>query len=363
MSASILTDQFSDLLGRLPASLNLDDLAHKTKAIQRERQLKGGADLLRLALARGPGGLSLRETAAWASMTGLAELSNPGVKYRLDQATGFLEATVQALLGAKLAGPIPLWPGRRICLSDGTCVSKPGSTGTDWRVHGVFELGRGGFSHLEVTDKHGAESLCRGAAAKGEVRIGDRFFARAPSLQKFRAEQPDADFIVRVRWNAFRLITPEGKKFDLIKHLIGLGDAEGPHEVHVQALLGRAKPPLALRLIIQRKPPEAARATCASLKCQASRKQQELDARSLVAAEFMILATSLPTDAYPAAEAMAAYRLRWQIELAFKRLKSLLHMDKLPTTTERGSRSWLNAHLILALICDDISQEVLDSSP
>ena len=81
------------------------------------------------------------------------------------------------------------------------------------------------------------------------------------------------------------------------------------------------------------------------------------------AAEFMILATSLPTQAYPAAEAMAAYRLRRQIELAFKRLKSLLHIDKLPTTTEPGSRTWLYAHLILALIGDDISQEVLDASP
>ena len=56
-------------------------------------------------------------------------------------------------------------------------------------------------------------------------------------------------------------------------------------------------------------------------------------------------------------------RLRWQIELAFKRLKSLLHIDRLPTWTERGSRSWLYAHLILALLCDDLSQDFLESSP
>jgi IS4 transposase len=55
--------------------------------------------------------------------------------------------------------------------------------------------------------------------------------------------------------------------------------------------------------------------------------------------------------------------LRWQIELAFKRLKSLLHIDKLPTRTEQTSRSWLYAHLILALLCDDVSQDFLESSP
>src|SRR4051794_2429224 len=77
----------------------------------------------------------------------------------------------------------------------------------------------------------------------------------------------------------------------------------------------------------------------------------------------MILATSLPKTGYSARAVLAAYRLRWQIELAFKRLKSLLHIDRLPTWTERGSRSWLYAHLILALLCDDLSQDFLDSSP
>ena len=76
-----------------------------------------------------------------------------------------------------------------------------------------------------------------------------------------------------------------------------------------------------------------------------------------------IAGTSLPVEGYPAEEVLAVYRLRWQIELAFKRLKSLLHIDKLPTFTENASRSWLCAHLIMALLCDDLSQEFLDSSP
>ena len=62
-----------------------------------------------------------------------------------------------------------------------------------------------------------------------------------------------------------------------------------------------------------------------------------------MAADFMILATSLPKNGYSAKAVLAAYRLRWQIERAFKRLKSLLHIDRMPTWTERGSRSWLHA--------------------
>ena len=54
-TASVPPDQFSDLLKRLPAGLDLDALAFETKAIQRKRNIDGGANLLRLALARGPG--------------------------------------------------------------------------------------------------------------------------------------------------------------------------------------------------------------------------------------------------------------------------------------------------------------------
>ena len=183
-TASVLTDQFSDLLARLPAGLDLDRLALESKAIQRKREVVDGATLLRIALARGPGGLSLRQTAAWASMLGIAALSNPGVQYRLNQATEFLAALVERLLAAKAPGAELRWPGRILRLADGTCVSKPGSTGTDWRIHGVFDLGRGGFSHLELSDQHGAEGLERGAPVDGEIRIGDRNYARAPVLQR-----------------------------------------------------------------------------------------------------------------------------------------------------------------------------------
>ena len=82
----------------------------------------------------------------------------------------------------------------------------------------------------------------------------------------------------------------------------------------------------------------------------------------LLAAAFVILATSLPAD-YPVDEIFAMYRLRWQIELAFKRLKSLLNIDRLPATSDKGARSWIYAHLIVALLTDAESQDFLESSP
>ncbi|MHB8387824.1 transposase [Metallibacterium sp.] len=116
-------------------------------------------------------------------------------------------------------------------------------------------------------------------------------------------------------------------------------------------------------MVPKRRSPAAAEATRLALRRAAASKGRTLDPRRLMAAEFMILATSLPKNGYRAGAVLAVYRLCWQIELAFRRLKSLLHIDKLPTWTAQGSRSRLYAHLILALLCDDLSQDFLDSSP
>ena len=99
------------------------------------------------------------------------------------------------------------------------------------------------------------------------------------------------------------------------------------------------------------------------MQSQARKKGKTLDPRSLLAAGFVVLATSLDAQTYPADELFAMYRLRWQIELAFKRLKSLLNLDRLPARTDKGARSWIWAHLILAIATDDYSQDFLDFSP
>jgi hypothetical protein len=79
------------------------------------------------------------------------------------------------------------------------------------RVHGVFDLGSGGFSGLELTDGKGAEAITRGASITGEVRIGDRNYCRASVLHRFRQDNAmQADFIVRTGWNSFKFTTPDG---------------------------------------------------------------------------------------------------------------------------------------------------------
>jgi hypothetical protein len=368
IAASPVWDAWSELSTRLPADLDLDELARTSQAILRHRDngVSDGASLLRLSLARGPGGKSLQDTAVWARLNGVAELTGQSLNERLHRSVAFLAAITHRLLAGQSPGRPLLWSGRCLRIADGSCLSQPGSTGTDWRLHGVYDLGRGGFSHLELTDRHGAESLLRCEPVAGEVLIADRGYARARELRACLdpSGTGSRDFIVRVGWQALALCDAEGKPFNLIARLAALRPDAGPQEWAVQAVLGSGKQAslVPMRLIALPLPPDKVEVRRGKLKRRASRRQEALDPRSVLAARFMVLVTSLPA-AIPAGEICAAYRLRWQVELAFKRLKSLLHIDRLPTRTAAGSLSWLYAHLILVLLTEDICQEFLDSSP
>lgn len=355
-------DHFPAFLARMPGHIDLEALARETKAFQRARGVRSGTDLLRLALAWGPGGYSMQRVAAWAGEMNIATLTEDALVQRLHASSPFLEAITRQMLVR--GDETPCWHGRVLRVCDATSLSKPASKGTDWRVHGVYDLGRGGFSHLEVTDSHGGEALDRGQPVAGEIRIADRGYANAQAWQRFlQAADAQSDFIVRMRWNTIALVDEAAQPFNLVNWLRDRPQECETHEIIAWARSGKRQAPIKIRLIARRKPEDIIAAEHKRLRQKASRQQNKLDPRSLIAAQYVILATSLAQEEFPADAVLAVYRLRWQIELAFKRLKSLLHIDKLRTKTAAGTRCWLYAHLIVALLGDQFSQDVLESFP
>jgi hypothetical protein len=365
ITASPAWQAWSELSTRLPADLDLDALARSTGAIRRVRGegIGDGTTLLRLCLAHGPGQMSLQESVAWAHLEGLAELTAQSLNERLHGAVGFLDAVLHRLLTAQSGRPGWLWRGRCLWIADGSSLSQPGSRGTDWRLHGVYDLGAGRFSHLAVSDPSKAESLLCDAPVSGEVLIADRGYAKAKDLWAClhpSDETPPWDFIVRVGWRSLGWCDRHGEPFDLIARLQAIPAGTPLQEWPVQAEFGTARLPL--RLIAVPLPADKAEANRRKLRRRASKRQNRLDPRSLVAAGFVVLATSLP-ETFPAAEICAVYRLRWQIELGIKRLKSLLDLARLPTRTRAGSLAWLLAHLIMALLVEDVQADLLAASP
>ena len=148
LEASLLPiDHFPAVLARIPSQIDLEALAREVKAFQRPRGVRSATDLLRLALAWGPGGYSMQRVAAWAGERKIATLSEDALIQRLHNAGPFLEALTRQL--PNRVEDTPCRHGRVPRVSDGTSLSEQASKGTDWRVNGVYDLGRGGFTHLE----------------------------------------------------------------------------------------------------------------------------------------------------------------------------------------------------------------------
>ena len=75
-STSLVPDDWSGLISRVAGDLDLDALAKETRALVRRRGVPDAQALLRLVLARGPGGMSLRQTAAWAHLRSHGEVDS-----------------------------------------------------------------------------------------------------------------------------------------------------------------------------------------------------------------------------------------------------------------------------------------------
>jgi hypothetical protein len=355
-AASPCLDHWPSVIERLSSLLDLDASARHHGALVRKRGLRSAADLLHLGLLYGPGGLSLRSVAGHATETGIADLCDVSLLDRLRNAGAFFADVLNHLL-ADARGELPGEACSGLSLVDGSTVSLPASEGSDWRLHARYEPARGGFTDLVITEARTAEALCCVAVRPGDVMVQDRGYARVRNFA--HAQANGADFITRIGWRSVRLYDLAGQSFDLLAALPERGTAVVEHQVRI----GYAHAGVAARLIIARKPPEATGRQQARLHRKASRKGHTTDPRTLRTAGFMMLLTSLAAERATATEVVRLYRMRWQIELAFKRLKSLGGFAELRASDPRLARSWLLAHLIAAVLIEASLGEALDPPP
>ncbi len=356
-----ILDHWPELSAHFPPGFDVEATARARGAFTRAREIKNAATLLRLALAYGGLGMSLRETCTWAEAGGIASLRDPSLLERLCKAAPWLGDMVAALIAERTKAPAKRWAGYRLRALDGTSICQPGADRTTWRLHVGYDLATGQVDQLELTDIHGAENLQRLTYQLGDIVLADRYYARPRDLRP--VIDAGAHFIVRTGWNSLRLLQANGEPFDLFAALAAQAEQEGEVQVRIYEGTTEALEPLSLRLVIRRKNPEQAAAEQKRLLKDAKKRGKQPDPRSLEAAKYILLLTSLPAADFPPADILALYRFRWQIELVFKRFKSLAGLDELPAKNPELARAWIYARLIVAIIAEQIAGQVPDSSP
>ena len=114
----------------------------------------------------------------------------------------------------------------------------------------------------------------------------------------------------------------------------------------------RRAAPLALRLVAIRKPPHATEAARVKARRAAQREGSAITGETLAAAEWVIFVTSLKPEEFTGIEVGELYRARWRVEMAFKRLKSLIGLSGPPGDDPRTAKTWIMAHLLMILLLE-----------
>jgi len=352
--ASLLSGTWTALVATIGGVVDLEATARRFKALQRRRKIQTAEALLRLALMWGPGRQSFREAAALAGDAGIADLSDKAVEGRLRKMGDWLAHILAALLADRLGQPGQAGGDElELSLVDGSVICAPGKA-QDWRLHARYDPGRGRFADLVLTTTREAEAAGRTRICPGRVLIMDRGYARVRNFKAVLAG--GGDFITRISWGSVKLYDAEGARVDLTALL---AETTETREVPVW-IKGIACAP---RLVIQPLPAEAAERQRTRRLRKANKNSRKINPRTLQAAGFLMLLTSLAADAQPAERVTTLYRDRWQVEIGFKRLKTLGRLDELPSADPVLARTWLLAHLIAAVLTDDLANEIVGFPP
>ena len=350
------SDEWTIIEGLLPSGW--EDAARELQAFRRVRYTSTPGALLRLLVFHAVNGSGLRETVIQAKAAGLESMSPVALFKRMKTSGPWLEWIAARLAGRFRERPRALG-GRRLRVIDSTTIQRPASTGTDWRLHYTIDLCTLSCDWQALTDATGAELLERAPVERGDVLLADRNFLRP--LGAHHVVAAGGDLVVRLRWTHSRLTDPDGTRFTALAKARPLRVGQvGDWSVRFPV---RDQPPIEGRVIAICLPAPLAANAKRRMRRESQRKQGQLDKRSLEAAHFVLVFTTLSRDALDAAGVLELYRCRWQIELVFKRLKQLLQLGHVPYKHPAVARSWISAKLVASLLLETLYRNARSFSP
>jgi hypothetical protein len=235
-----------------------------------------------------------------------------------------------------------------IRIVDGTRVREPGPTGASWQIHYSIGIPSLGCDEL-LASPNGelGETFKRFTVRRGDLFLGDRAYGVRPGI--LHVVQAGGDVLVRFAMDNLPLQTRTGKPFDLLKRLRALG----PREIADWPVrLEWNKQTIEGRVCAIRKSRQAAERARKDVIRQAQKSGSEPKAETLEAAGFIFVFTTLTCQSLAARDVLEMYRGRWQIELVFKRLKSILGFGHLRKTDEQAAQAWLHGKLLVAFIIE-----------
>ncbi len=359
---TMVDENWDVLLSAFPSGWR--QLARETGAIKHElKEFRSESDLLRVLLMHVGKGYSLRETAVIAKAAGLADVSDVALLKRLRRSEIWLLRLCQTLLLETGISTPPINCGMRLRLVDGSIIKEPGKTGSQWRLHFSFALPEFRCDYFDITPTKGdgtGEAFTQYPIQSGDYIMGDRGYSTAKGIGYIGSRQ--AYVLVRVNTASLPFYDQQGQPFALLEAVKRI---EQPFETSEWSLSVKEEAGEFIpgRLCALRKSEQAIQQAQKKLIADASKKQKQLKPETLEYAKYIIVFSTYPKAEFSTAELLEWYRLRWQVELVFKRLKTLLDMGHLPKFDPASSRAWLYGKLFLALLTEKLARITRAFSP
>ncbi len=350
---SALREDWQVLLGLFPAGW--EDLGRSTGAVARLRGFNSLNDLFRTLLLHVGCGWSLRETAVQAKLAGIADVSDVTLLNRLRQAEDWLRQLCQRLWKDNGVNLEPALKGRPVRLVDATVVREPGKTGGQWRIHYSIRLPSLECDHFDLTPVKGentGERLGRFAFQAGELVLADAGYCNPPGITA--AVRQGADVCIRLNRSSLPLVDEKDRPFSLLKKIKTLRRAGETAEWWVWVRSGDQR--IAGRLCGIRKSEVAVQRAQRKLTRKQQKGKGKVTPEKREYACYVLVFTTLPKSQATTRQVLECYRLRWQIELTFKRLKSVVQLGHVPKQDDQSSRAWLYGKLFVALLSQKLAR-------
>jgi hypothetical protein len=315
--------------------------------------------LLRLLLMHGSG-LSLEQTVLRAKEQGIGTISAVALFKRLRRSEAFLQKlALNVLKQVQQRCEQAPWPGGyRYRIIDATTVNEPGATGSSWRIHYSLRLPDLYCDHFELTSPEQGESFKRWQAGANEVLLADRAYSHREAVGALIDN--GVKVVVRLNSRVFPLLKSDRRPFEVLGQLrrLRVGQLK---EWNLHFGLGERIWPI--RLCAIRKSHLAAEQAKRKARRNAQRHQVQIQSETLEFSQYILVLTNLDAQLWSAGKILELYRCRWQVELAFKRLKSLLKLGHLPKKDPASARAWMQLKLLLALITEKLCYDARFFSP
>jgi len=341
-------------------------LAVDQQALKGLRRDKDEEKILRTLLLHVGCGHSLRETVVRARKADLAQLSDVALLKRLRKCENWLHALCRRLFaerGIQGLGKIGDRYGT-LRLVDGSQVKEPGKTGSLWRIHYSLRLPSLQCDFFELTSAKGSgsgESLTRLNVSAGHHILADRGYSNAKGL--FHVIAAGADVTLRLAPTNVRLYDPSGEPFPLDQRLATLEKAGEIAEWPITITDRKDGNSVSGRLCVLRKSAAAIKLARKKLHRRAQKNGDKIQDETWFRAEYVMVFTSVSASRLTAEEVLNLYRVRWQVEIVFKRFKQLAGLGHLPKHDDTSSRAWLYGKLFVALLTEKIISHAESFSP